>query len=454
MTLEQFKKRMSTLPDTPGVYFFLDARKKILYIGKATSLRSRVRSYFASDLHRSRGPLIVEMVKKATSVEWRATDSVLEALILEANLIKRHKPKHNTDLKDDKSWNYVIVTKEDFPRVLLVRGKELAFKNSLKGRDERDPNSLLGNFVKASQDKTQINPAHIFGPFPHGAQLKEALKIIRKIFPYRDTCTPCAEQGPSLRQGAKGRSLIRCKPCFNAAIGLCPGVCSGAINKTEYRKIVRRMVMLFQGKKSELIKSLERDMKRLAKAERFEEAAVLRGQLFALKHIQDVSLIKEEFRSPSASLGAIRGMRIEAYDAAHLGGSAMVGVMTVVENGSVLKNEYRKFKIKSANAGDDIGALREMLSRRLAHDEWPLPRMIVVDGSTAQLNAADKALAEYGIRIPVVSVTKDDKHRARAIQGDRGVITGHEHDILLANAEAHRFAIAYHRKLRSTEMGL
>jgi excinuclease ABC subunit C len=423
----------------------LDARKKILYIGKATSLRSRVRSYFAADLHRSRGPLIVGMVKKAKSVEWRATDSVLEALILEANLIKRHKPKHNTDLKDDKSWNYVVVTKEDFPRVLLVRGKELAAQKSFLRRDERDPNSSEKNFVP---------PAQVFGPFPHGAQLKEALKIIRKIFPFRDTCTPCAEQGPSLKQGAKGRSLFRCKACFNATIGLCPGVCSGAINKTEYRKIVRRIVMLFQGKKSELIKSLERDMKRLAKAERFEEAAILRGQVFALKHIQDVSLIKEEFRSPSTSLGAIRAMRIEAYDAAHLGGSAMVGVMTVVENGSALKNEYRKFKIKIAKAGDDVGALREMLSRRLAHDEWPLPRLIVVDGSTAQLNAAEKTLASFGVRIPVVGVTKDEKHRARAIQGDRGVITSHEHDILLANAEAHRFAISYHRKLRSTEMGL
>jgi excinuclease ABC subunit C len=245
-----------------------------------------------------------------------------------------------------------------------------------------------------------------------------------------------------------------CKPCFNAAIGLCPGVCSGAINKTEYRKIVRRIVMLFQGKKSELIQSLERDMKQLAKAERFEEAAQLRGQVFALKHIQDISLIKDEFRNPSASFETMRHMRIEAYDAAHLGGSAMVGVMTVVENGSALKNDYRKFKIKAANSGDDIGALREMLSRRLAHDEWPSPRLIVVDGSTAQLNAAEKTLASFGVRIPVVGVTKDDKHRARAIQGDRGVITGHEHDILLANAEAHRFAIAYHRKLRSAEMGL
>ncbi|HEY5383433.1 MAG TPA: GIY-YIG nuclease family protein [Candidatus Paceibacterota bacterium] len=443
MTLEQFKKKMQKMPDSSGVYFFLDKQKKVLYIGKATSLRSRVRSYFAADLHQTRGPVIVDMIEKARSIDWRATDSVLEALILEANLIKHYKPKHNTDLKDDKSFNYVVITKEDFPRVLLVRGRELTFKNSLKGRDEREPNSLLGNFVKASKDKIQIAPAHTFGPFPHGLQLKEALKIIRKIFPYRDTCTPCIEQ-----------KNVVCKPCFNAALGLCPGVCSGAISKTEYRKIVRRITMLFQGKKLELIKALERDMKALAKAERFEEAAKLRGQVFALQHIQDVSLIKDEYRTPSTMLGAIRSARIEAYDVAHLGGSASVGVMTVVENGMPLKNEYRKFKIKTAKAGDDTGALREVLSRRLAHEEWQMPRIIVVDGSTAQLNTAHKVLEEYGIRIPVLGVTKDEKHRPRAIKGDRAIVAEHEHDILLANAEAHRFAITYHRKRRSAQMGL
>ena len=444
------------MPDSPGVYFFLgrpkpgggglDARKKILYIGKATSLRSRVRSYFASDLYRSRGPLIVDMVAKARSIDWCATDSVLEALILEANLIKRHKPKHNTDLKDDKSWNYVVVTKEDFPRILLVRGKELAQEKSVAAHAASCQGEQTQTFLAHSQPRTFPTPANVFGPFPHGMQLKEALKIIRKIFPFRDTCNPCAEQGETL--------LKRCKPCFNAALGLCPGVCSGAINKTEYRKIVRRIVMLFQGKKSELKSSLERDMKTLAKAERFEEAAKLRSQLFALQHIQDVSLIKDEYRSPSASLGAIHGTRIEAYDAAHLAGSAMVGVMTVVENGAALKNEYRKFKIKTAKAGDDAGALREILSRRLGHEEWPNPRIIVVDGSVAQINAAQKVLDEYGVRIPVVAVTKDEKHRPRAIQGERALITGREHDILLANAEAHRFAIGYHRKLRSKEMGL
>jgi excinuclease ABC subunit C len=404
MTLEQFKKRMQKMPDSPGVYFFLDKHKKVLYIGKATDLKNRVRSYFSADLHKTRGPVITAMVEKARSIDWRETDSVLEALILEANLIKTYKPEHNTDLKDDKSWNYVVVTKEDFPRVLLVRGKDLA---------------------------AQTPPAHTFGPFPHGLQLKEALKIIRKIFPYRDTCT--SGQG---------------KACFNASIGLCPGVCSGAISKTEYRKIVRRIVLLFQGKKMQLLKSLERDMKRAAKDEKFEEANRLKRQLFALQHIQDISLIKDEYRSPHAGTG-LQAVRIEAYDVAHLRGSSAVGVMTVVVNGMPLKNDYRKFILRKTKAGDDAGGLREILSRRLGHDEWPMPRIIAVDGSVAQMNAAQKVLDEYGIKIPIVGVTKDEHHRAREIKGDRALIANRERDILLANAEAHRFAIGYHRAKRS-----
>jgi excinuclease ABC subunit C len=422
MTLEQFKKRMQKMPDSPGVYFFLDKNKKVLYIGKATDLKSRVRSYFSPDLHKTRGPIITKMVEKTRSIDWRVTDSVLEALILEANLIKNYKPEHNTDLKDDKSWNYVVVTKEDFPRVLLVRGKDLAIQ--------------------------EFKALHTFGPFPHGMQLKEALRIIRKIFPYRDTCVPCPDQGPSLGALSEGWSMVKCKACFNASIGLCPGVCSGAVSKTEYRKILKRVVLLFQGKKVELLKSLERDMKLAAKEEKFEEAGRIRKQVFALQHIQDISLIKDEYRAPGAvsPLGAVR---IEAYDVAHLRGSAAVGVMVVVENGQPNKNEYRKFKIKTAKAGDDTGALREILSRRLGHDEWPMPRIIVVDGSVGQINAAQKVLDEYGFKIPIVGVTKDDKHRAREIKGDRTIILNRERDILLANAEAHRFAIGFHRSKRS-----
>jgi excinuclease ABC subunit C len=421
MNLEQFKKKMKKIPDTPGVYFFLDTSKKVLYIGKATSLRDRMRSYFSPDLIDTRGPLITSMIERASSVDWRETDSVLEALILEANLIKTHKPKHNTDLKDDKSWNYVVITKEDFPRVLLVRGKNL------------------------EQDYPAKVRLHTFGPFPHGMQLKEALKIIRKIFPYRDMCIPA----PELLAAGKNP-----KPCFNRQVGLCPGVCSGEVSKLEYRKIINRIAMLFRGKKKELLKNLEQAMKLAAKQEKFEEAAKLRSQVFALGHIRDVSLIKDEYRSPSLGFGGISSNRIEAYDVAHLAGSSHVGVMVVVEGGEAQKSEYRKFRLRSAKPGDDPGSLREILSRRLAHDEWPMPRLIAVDGSTAQINTAESVLREYSMSIPVVGVVKDEKHRPRDIKGDRAVISGRERDILLANSEAHRFAIGYHRSDRSKQMGL
>lgn len=419
MTLEQFKKVHKKMPDTPGVYFFLDKQKKVLYIGKATSLRDRVRSYFANDLMATRGPLLVAMLEKAHSIDWRETDSVLEALILEANLIHNYKPKHNTDLKDDKSWNYVVITKEHFPRVLVVRGREL------------------------QADHDAAHPLYTFGPFPHGLQLREAMKLIRKIFPYRDTCIPAEE----LIQAGKGTRMPvtakKPKSCFNAHIGLCPGVCSGAISKIEYRRIIRHIVLLFQGKKKQLIKELEREMKLAAKEEKFEAATRLRSQMFALNHIQDISLIKEEYRAPKIALST---NRIEAYDVAHLRGSGNVGVMTVVEEGVAQKNEYRKFKIRSAKPGDDVGGLKEILTRRLGHDEWPMPRIIAVDGATAQINAAHAILKQYGVEIPIVGVVKDEKHRPRDIRGDRDLIKGRERDILLANAEAHRFAIGYHRK--------
>jgi len=397
MQLEQFKKKAKRIPDSPGVYFFLGKNKKVLYIGKATSLRDRIRSYFVKELSTLRSPLVASMVTQAVFVDWRETDSVLEALLLEASLVKTYKPKANTDLKDDKSFNYVVITDEEYPRVLVIREK---------------------NLNEAPKSKK------VFGPFPHGAQLKDAMKLIRKIFPYRDTC----KFGSSRR-------------CFNSQIVLCPGVCSGAVTKQEYRRNIRHIVLLFEGKKKQLIKALNKEMLVAAAAEEFEQAKELQRQMYALQHIQDVSLIKDEYRSTTLTTS-----RIEAYDIAHLRGSAAVGVMVVVEKGEANKNQYRKFKIKSAKAGDDTGALKEVLSRRLGHDEWPLPRLIVVDGSTAQINAAQSILAEYGMAIPVVGVVKDEKHRPRNILGDRELIKNKERDILLANAEAHRFAIGYHRK--------
>lgn len=404
------KKDLHTkkLPDTPGVYFFLGKRKEILYIGKATSLRSRVRSYFAMDIAEKRSQLIADMVEEAKTVDWTATDSVFEALILEANLIRTHKPRFNTRSKDDKSFNHLVITDEEFPRVLVVRAKDLV--------EKFDPEELK----------------YVFGPFTSAGLLKEALKIVRKIFKYYDTKKPLKEISSKMGRG---------KVDFNRQIGLYPS----EENKEEYLKTIRHIRLLFEGKKKDLIKELEREMKALAKEERFEEAELVKRKVFALQHIQDIALIKEESREYRDD----RRARIEAYDVAHTSGKDMVGVMTVVEGGEVQKDEYRKFKITTVEGSNDPAALKEILDRRLGHPEWPLPQIIVVDGSTAQKNAAESVLQKYGVLIPVIGVVKDEYHRPKRIIGPRKLRDEFERDIVLANSEAHRFAIGYHRKKRA-----
>jgi len=427
-------KKIKKLPDTPGVYFFLGPRKKILYIGKAGSLRDRVRSYFSKDIALSRSPAIQKMVQDARDISFQKTDSVLEAVILEADLIKKFKPKYNTQEKDDKSFNHVVITKEDFPRILLVRGKEL-FKN------------------KTINLKSEIlNLKSVFGPFPQGGVLKEALKIIRKIFPFRDSCIPPHKQHPNKLEnvGMLFEKNGFGRPCFNRQIGLCPGVCTGEISKEEYAKTIRNIRLFFSGKKKDLIRKLQKEMKAAAKERNFEKAAQLRNTIFSLKHIHDVSLVKSEnllrFSASSLRNSATR-LRVEAYDVAHLGGESMVGVMTVVEDGEMNKSEYRKFKIRDIKKANDTAALKQILERRLEHYEWPLPKIIVVDGGKAQVNVVKKLFEDVGVKIPVVGVVKDERHRPKNILGDRVIRQKHESAILLANAEAHRFAIGFHKKL-------
>lgn len=414
MTLESFKK--IKLPDGPGVYFFCK-KGKILYIGKATSLKDRVKNYFNKDLINSRGPRLTSMLEQASIIKWQETDSVLEALLLETSLIKKHQPKYNVREKDDKSYWQIVITKEDFPQILQIRGKDL----------------------KAISYKLLAT----FGPFTSGGELKEALKIIRKIFPYRDARCK-SNQG---------------KPCFNHQIGLCPGVCTGKVSKTEYAKTIRHLKLFFNGKKGEVIKSLERKMERLAKNQEFEQAGKIRNQIFALNHIRDVALIKDkpsfakqnhlEVGLPSG--GSTSKFRIEAYDVAHTSGQEVVGVMTVVEGGEINKNEYRKFKLK-INVNNDIANLVEILSRRLNHPEWPAPNLVVVDGGLTQLNAAKKVLSQASVGWGIVAVTKDERHRAKNIisaqSGSTSSWSEREQEILLANSEAHRFALRYHRARR------
>ncbi|NTW90223.1 MAG: GIY-YIG nuclease family protein [Candidatus Moranbacteria bacterium] len=429
---------LKTLPETPGVYFFLDDAEEILYIGKATSLRDRVRSYFASDLMDTRGPKLVRMIGLARNIAWKTSDSVLEALILESGLIKEHQPPYNTFEKDDKSYNHVVVTDEEFPRILLVRGRDLA----------------EGKFTAPIRS--------LFGPFPNGGQLKEAVRIVRKIFPFRDNCEPY-EPTTDNRQPTTGNGtgsfkiqnskfkIPNDKPCFNRQIGLCPGVCTGEVSAKEYGKTVRNIERFFQGKKTDIVRSLTREMKSVAGKLEFERANEIKRTIFALGHIHDVSLLAGD-SGESEREG--NGVRIEAYDVAHLGGGSSVGVMTVFSGNAPDKDSYRKFLLRGKHVGNDLSALEEILRRRLKHSEWPMPDVVAVDGSLLQHGVAERVFGEAGgafAGIRIVGVVKNSKHQPERLIGDRESIADYRREILLANAEAHRFAITYHRKRRGKD---
>ena len=428
MTLEQFKKY--NLPDSPGIYYFLQA-KNILYIGKATSIRDRVRSYFGSDLVNTRGEHLVNMVANANKLKFTTTNSVLEALILEAYEIKKHLPPYNSQEKDDRSYNYVVITDEKFPRVLIERGRSLLYESKHTAGSSK--------------------PKNVFGPFPNGTQLKEALKIVRRIFPFRDKCVPFEDASFT-----KSGKLKAVKPCFNRQIGLCPGVCTGETSAKEYAKIIRNIELFFSGQTDKVRKNFEKEMKEYAKTREFEKAELVKRAIFALDHIRDVSLIKSDPLSLAYNISNKKSLfRIEAYDIAHISGSATVGVMVVMENGEFNKNEYRKFKIH-ANGDkvtvDDTKNLAEVLTRRLGHAEWSLPSLVVIDGGIAQINTARRIFKLRGFDIEIVSVVKDERHKPRDIIGRKILVENRKNEILKINAEAHRFAIAYHRNLLKKNM--
>jgi excinuclease ABC subunit C len=393
------------LPDTPGVYFFRHGTT-ILYIGKATSLADRVCSYFASDIGESRGPKIVKMLELADNITWQQTDSVLEALILESRLIKQHQPEYNTREKDNKSFNYIVITDEAWPRVMSVRQHDL----------DRGQTGKLRN-VKVDE---------VYGPFTSGNQLREALKILRKIFPFRDDKS---------RQQTHER--------FYKQLGLTPDTSDSSAAR-RYQTSIKNLKMFLSGEKDALVTKLEREMKSAAKKLEFEYADQIKKTLFALQHIRDISLIKDIHTSNNAS----RAYRVEAYDIAHMSGQNTVGVMTVVTNSEADTSQYRKFKIKSDTKGSDTDALRELLERRFAHDEWLMPNLVVIDGGLAQKRVAESVFRQAGIEIPVVSVVKNERHQPKNILGQRRYIENYEAEILLANYEAHRFAINYHKDLR------
>jgi len=401
------KIKNNTLPAEPGVYKMKNAAGDIIYIGKATSLKTRVTSYWNGAHDRK----TEKMVSEVAEIDYEVTGSVLEALFLEASLIKKFLPQYNIDLKDDKSWIYVCITKDDYPRVLFKRGLELE-------REEKRVYKI------------------IFGPFLSATSVRAALDIVRKIFPY-STCAP----------GQK-------RACFNYHLRRCPGVCIGVITPREYQKIIRHIILFFRGKKKELARQLERDMKQYAKREQFEEAARARNQLWNLQHINDVAMLKRDDVAPKPSKGTINVYgRIEGYDISNISGTSATGSMVVFENGESNKNEYRKFKIKTVRGPNDYAMLQEVLRRRFAHEEWPLPDIILIDGGSGQVGKAKKVLDERGLNIPIVGIAKGiDRKKDELIFDPQNLelarVAAQYKTILVAvRDEAHRFAVQYHRRL-------
>ncbi len=407
-----------SLPDAPGVYFFRDSDisrdplGNIIYVGKATSLKSRVKSYFNPDLINTRGLKLVNMLLAAQNLTYTETPSVLEALLLENKLIKEIQPVFNSKEKDNKTYTCIVITKETFPRVLSMRIRDYEKK-----------------FLKSDVDT-------VYGPFIDASQARIILKIIRKMFPFRDRC----------EIGEKDDTK---KPCFNAQLGLCPGTCVGAISATDYKNNIKNIKRIFEGKRNEAKKSLEAEMKKYAKEEKFELAGKARNSLWAMDHINDVALITNddilEFKT--------KGYRVECYDVAHISGTARVGVMTVIIDGRKATDEYKKFKLEEGT-NDDYQGIRDMLRRRFSHPEWGMPDLVVYDGGEGQKSAGDRVLSEMSILVQTCAVVKDDKHKARDVLGDEAVVNDKNirAAVLLGNSEAHRFAIKYHKELREKNL--
>jgi excinuclease ABC subunit C len=435
------KLKNNELPDEPGVYFYYDANDNLLYVGKATSLRKRVGSYFTK-AHDNR---IAELVRQIARVDYIQVPTVIEALVLEANKIKAYKPKYNILARDDKSFLYLTITNEKYPRPLLMRGLDL----ERLGIDpfKKYPPPARGGVRGGGRERPKF--LAVFGPYTSGLSLRRALDYVRRIIPWSD-CQPPEVTG-------------RRKACFNVHLKKCPGVCTGAISPKAYRRIIRHLILFFEGKTGQLLRHLKKEMKEAAARHEFELAARLRDNIYALEHIQDVAFImKEDVELPFTKTEEfyidLNG-RIEAYDISNISGTSAVGSMVVFQEGKPAKSEYRKFRIRSVKGANDVAMLEEVMRRRLRKSQthpnsWPLPAVMVIDGGEGQVNRVQRVLNEVGEDVPLIGIAKGfDRKQDRLVYDRENVelarvaMAGKEL-FQRARDEAHRFAVRYHRTLR------
>ncbi len=406
----KLQEKLLELPDNPGIYLFYDKAGVLVYVGKATSLRSRVSSYWRGA--RTTRP-IESMIHEVVDLKTISTDSVLEAIVLEGKYIKDFRPKYNVDWKDDKSWNYLVITKEQFPHLLTERSHEL-------------------DVLSESEKKAKY--LDIFGPYP-GLNTRTILKLLQKLF-YISTCSSDAK-----------------RPCLYYQMGQCLGVCAGEISASEYlKKVIRPLRSFLGGHKKAVIAEFEKTMTKESVNQNFEEAGRLRDQINALSRIQDIALMNRSFEETATD--GFKISRVEGYDISNLGESNKVASMVVFNNREPVKSQYRKFKIRSVVGQSDVDCLKEVIMRRLNHSEWPMPNIWLIDGGLPQVHAVASVFKAKNLVAPIVGIAKGAERKRNdfiLIGGDDKIkewVFKNKKLLIQARDEAHRFAIQYQRKLR------
>ena len=449
MKTSNLSKKVENLPQTPGSYIFKDIAGKVIYVGKAKNLRSRVKSYFS--LSTPSDFKTAELVRRINDLEFIKVDSEFEALILEAELIKKYKPKYNIVLKDDRSKIYIVIRND----IVSISGKKYKLPKVITAR-------------KPDLKDSDI----VFGPYPNNVVVRKILTTSRKIFPFRDC---------NYSKYAKYRKLG--SPCLYGHMGVCPAPClaNKISDLSDYKKNISGLKKILSGNVTGLIKDMKKKMQMYSQNENFEEAAVYRDLLDKFYFVQITFREAEEYiNNPylvddinKKSLEEIKDFipvlekipnRIECYDISNISGKEAVGSMVVSVKGMIDKSEYKRFKIKFKKTPDDFGMMYEVLYRRLKRElpgsdmkSWGIPDLIIVDGGKPQVSSASDVLKDLGMSIPVVGIAKKfetlvykegEEFREKKFPKDSlGMRL-----IIRLRDESHRFAQSYHHLLRKKSL--
>lgn len=425
MISDNLKAKLKTLPSAPGVYFHKNQKGEVIYVGKAAVLKNRVRQYFQNTEKDSKTEALVAEI---FDTDWIVVETEMDALFLESEMIKRYMPQWNILLRDDKTVSYVRI----------------------------DMNNPVP-FVSTTRNPLDDGATYI-GPFYAKNTILKSLRILRKIFPFYD-------------KPYDGKKTL------NSDLGLTPGIEIGKTTPKEYKKSLRFLIRYLNGDRERLILDLEKQMKSAAALGDFEEAAKLRDEYFGLKGLKrKIVFSDKEFLDLSSDqalleLKQLLGLkepprRIEGYDISHISGTNTVASMVVFQNGVSDRTAYRKFKIRSSK-NDDTASMYEVIFRRLKHKEWAFPDLIILDGAIPQLGAVINLLES--VHIPVIGRNKSGDHTRNAdvnvIIPVRNTDGSYEYRskfysneshlaklIARIDEESHRFAITYHRQLRSKQL--